>query len=58
MAIAVCHYPPGTSKWNQIEHRLFSFISFFSSMVAIGSKPPYVVRFLPWKLYGVQAPIS
>ena len=21
------HYPPGTSKWNQIEHRLFSFIS-------------------------------
>ena len=27
MAIAVCHYPPGTSKWNKIEHRLFSFIS-------------------------------
>jgi len=25
--IAVCHYPPGTSKWNKIEHRLFSFIS-------------------------------
>jgi hypothetical protein len=23
----VCHYPPGTSKWNWIEHRLFSFIS-------------------------------
>lgn len=23
----VCHYPPGTSKWNPIEHRLFSFIS-------------------------------
>lgn len=23
----VCHYPPGTSKWNKIEHRLFSFIS-------------------------------
>ena len=22
-----CHYPPGTSKWNPIEHRLFSFIS-------------------------------
>ena len=22
-----CHYPPGTSKWNKIEHRLFSFIS-------------------------------
>lgn len=27
MPITVCHYPPGTSKWNQIEHRLFSFIS-------------------------------
>jgi Rhodopirellula transposase DDE domain len=23
----VGHYPPGTSKWNQIEHRMFSFIS-------------------------------
>lgn len=23
----VCHYPPGTSKWNQVEHRLFSFIT-------------------------------
>jgi hypothetical protein len=27
IAITVCHYPPGTSKWNRIEHRLFSFIS-------------------------------
>ncbi|MEK7374108.1 MAG: ISAzo13 family transposase [Thermodesulfobacteriota bacterium] len=27
MAITVCHYPPGTSQWNKIEHRLFSFIS-------------------------------
>jgi hypothetical protein len=25
--IHVCHFPPGTSKWNKIEHRLFSFIS-------------------------------
>jgi hypothetical protein len=25
--IQVCHLPPGTSKWNKIEHRLFSFIS-------------------------------
>ena len=25
--IPVCHYPPGTSKWNKIEHRLISFIS-------------------------------
>lgn len=27
LAIRVCHFPPGTSKWNRIEHRLFSFIS-------------------------------
>jgi Rhodopirellula transposase DDE domain len=27
MEITVCHYPPGTSKWNKIEHRLFSFIT-------------------------------
>jgi hypothetical protein len=27
VAIAVCHFPPGTSKWNKVEHRLFSFIS-------------------------------
>lgn len=27
LAIRVCHLPPGTSKWNKIEHRLFSFIS-------------------------------
>jgi hypothetical protein len=27
MAIHVSHFPPGTSKWNKIEHRLFSFIS-------------------------------
>lgn len=27
MPIRVCHYPPGTSKWNKIEHRLFSFIT-------------------------------
>ena len=26
--ITVCHFPPGTSKWNKIEHRLFSFITF------------------------------
>lgn len=25
--ITVCHFPPGTSKWNNIEHRLFSFIT-------------------------------
>jgi len=27
LSIAVCHFPPGTSKWNKVEHRLFSFIS-------------------------------
>ena len=25
--VTVCHYPPGTSKWNKIEHRLFSHIT-------------------------------
>ncbi|MGH3426972.1 MAG: ISAzo13 family transposase [Mycobacteriales bacterium] len=25
--ITVCHYPPGTSKWNKIEHRMFSYIT-------------------------------
>jgi hypothetical protein len=25
--ITVCHFPPGTSKWNKVEHRLFAFIS-------------------------------
>jgi len=27
LPISVCHFPPGTSKWNKVEHRLFSFIS-------------------------------
>ena len=27
LEIAVCHFPPGTSKWNRIEHRLFSYIT-------------------------------
>ncbi len=27
LTIRVCHFPPGTSKWNKIEHRLFSFIT-------------------------------
>ncbi len=27
LQIAVCHFPPGTSKWNRIEHRLFSYIT-------------------------------
>lgn len=27
LSVTVCHYPPGTSKWNKVEHRMFSFIS-------------------------------
>ena len=27
LRLSVCHFPPGTSKWNKIEHRMFSFIS-------------------------------
>ncbi len=27
LRITVCHFPPGTSKWNKIEHRMFSFIT-------------------------------
>ena len=27
LSVRVCHFPPGTSKWNKIEHKLFSFIS-------------------------------
>jgi hypothetical protein len=27
LALTVCHFPPGTSKWNKIEHRLFSYIT-------------------------------
>jgi len=27
LTVTVCHFPPGTSKWNKVEHRLFSFIS-------------------------------
>ena len=27
LTVHVCHFPPGTSKWNKIEHRLFAFIT-------------------------------
>jgi hypothetical protein len=27
LTLSICHFPPGTSKWNKVEHRLFSFIS-------------------------------
>jgi hypothetical protein len=28
--ITACHYPPGTSKWNKIEQRLFSYIRLYA----------------------------
>jgi hypothetical protein len=37
LAITVCHYPPGCSKWNPIEHRLFSHISINWSGVPLRS---------------------
>jgi hypothetical protein len=27
IAVSVCHCPPGTSKWDKVEHRLFSFVT-------------------------------
>lgn len=27
LAVSICHFPPGTSKWNKIEHRMFSYIT-------------------------------
>jgi hypothetical protein len=27
LRISVCHFPPGTSKWNKIEHRMFCYIT-------------------------------
>jgi hypothetical protein len=27
LVIQVCHFPPGTSKWNKIEHKMFSYIT-------------------------------
>ena len=27
LAVRICHFPPGTSKWNKIEHRMFSYIT-------------------------------
>ena len=38
LAISVCHLPPGTSKWNKIEHRLFSFIT--QNWRGHGPEPP------------------
>ena len=27
MSLAFCHFPPATSKWNRIEHRMFSYVT-------------------------------
>ena len=27
LSVRICHFPPGTSKWNKIEHRMFSYIT-------------------------------
>ncbi|OLS21913.1 MAG: hypothetical protein HeimC3_33310, partial [Candidatus Heimdallarchaeota archaeon LC_3] len=37
LQVTVCHYPPGTSKWNPIEHRVFSFISINWSGIPLDS---------------------
>jgi hypothetical protein len=37
--ITVCHLPPGTSKWNKIEHRLFSFITMKLAGQAVAQLP-------------------
>ena len=36
LSVTVCHYPPGTSKWNRIEHRLFSYIAMNLARQAAG----------------------
>lgn len=44
LEITVCHYPPGTSKWNPIEHRLFSQIT----ITWAGHVPSTRLVFLGW----------
>lgn len=39
LEVMVCHYPTGTSKWNPIEHRLFSFISLNWAGILLRSLP-------------------
>jgi hypothetical protein len=29
LSLSICHFPPGTSKWNKVEHRLFSLLHQF-----------------------------
>jgi hypothetical protein len=44
LCLSVCHFPPGTSKWNKVEHRLFSFISSNG-------------RGAPWRDYETSVPL-
>jgi hypothetical protein len=53
LAITVCHLPPGTSKWNKIEHRLFAWISQTLS-TANGTTPSCLV-FLARKLCRIES---
>src|ERR1700740_3325312 len=61
LPITVCHMPPGTSKWNKVEHRLFSFISInwrgkplrtFRTIVEIDSE--YHNRYWPQGASGIR----
>ena len=40
LTITVCHFPPGTSKWNKIEHRMFSFITKTGEENLLPTAPP------------------
>ncbi len=37
LSVTVCHYPPGTSQWNKVEHRMFSFLSMTGRGVPLSS---------------------
>jgi hypothetical protein len=44
LILVVCHYPPGTSKWNKIEHRLFCHITQTWRGTPLTSRPAVVER--------------
>ena len=39
LVMTVCHFPPGTSKWNKIEHRPFSFMMYGPAVIVILAPP-------------------
>ena len=53
--IEVCHFPPGTSKWNKIEHRLFSFITMNWRGKPLVSLETYAFRGLAGESPGLEA---